>query len=204
MENLSLSYRIIKSAGLNFSEKEYGKITFAAVLKRGFKGLFNAVLLKYCMYSVIFSPLNYRKLRPMLWRWMGAKVGKDVFIGYEVWMDFNNAKLIEIGNNVHITNRCLLLCHQRDLSDLFQGQEYSRLPYEKKRIVLKDGCSIGMGTIILPGVTVGEGAIVGAGSLVVKDIPAWTIAVGHPAKVIKKIPVKSEHSRIPEIEHSYI
>ena len=42
--------------------------------------------------------------------------------------------------------------------------------------------------MIMPGVTVGEGAIVGAYSLVTKDIPAWTIAVGRPAKVVKHIP----------------
>ena len=44
----------------------------------------------------------------------------------------------------------------------------------------------------MPGVTVGEGAIVGAGSLVTKDIPAWTIATGRPARVVKKIPVREK------------
>ena len=39
----------------------------------------------------------------------------------------------------------------------------------------------------MPGVTVGEGAVVGAGSIVTKDIPAWSVAVGRPAKVIRQI-----------------
>lgn len=39
----------------------------------------------------------------------------------------------------------------------------------------------------MPGVTIGEGAVVGAGSLVTKDVPAWTIAAGTPAKVIKEL-----------------
>ena len=39
----------------------------------------------------------------------------------------------------------------------------------------------------MPGVTIGEGAVIGAGTLVTKDIPAWTIAIGRPAKVIKEI-----------------
>ena len=47
---------------------------------------------------------------------------------------------------------------------------------------------------MLPGVTIGEGAIVGAGSLVTKDIPAWTIATGRPAKVIKQIPIRENES----------
>jgi serine acetyltransferase len=45
------------------------------------------------------------------------------------------------------------------------------------------GCLLGIGTIVLGGVTVGEGAIIGAGSLVVKDIPAWTIDYGSPARL---------------------
>jgi acetyltransferase-like isoleucine patch superfamily enzyme len=46
---------------------------------------------------------------------------------------------------------------------------------------------IGMESLIMPGVTIGEGAIIGAYSLVTKDIPEWTIASGRPAKVIKQI-----------------
>jgi acetyltransferase-like isoleucine patch superfamily enzyme len=185
---LSFSYRLLKFLGLNFSEDEYGHISLWGAFKRGFRGLFNALLLKYCMYSVIFSPLNYRKLRPILWRWMGAKVGKNVFIGYEVWMDFNNTHLIEIRDGAHITNRCLLLCHQRDLSNYFVGDDSTKLSYKKGKIVIGKNAMIGMSTIIMPGVTIGEGAIVGAGSLVTKDIPAWTIATGRPAKVVKQIP----------------
>ena len=53
------------------------------------------------------------------------------------------------------------------------------------KIHLKRGCCIGMGTQIMPGVTIGEGSIVGVGSLVTNDIPDWCIAVGRPAKVVK-------------------
>ncbi len=185
---LSLSYRFLKLLGLNFSEEEYGHISFFRAFKRGFRGLINAILLKYCMYSVILSPLNYRKIRPILWRWMGAKVGKDCYIGYEVWVDMTNTHLVELEDHVHIANRCLLLCHQRDLSNYCIGDDYAKLGYKKEKIILKKGCLIGMDSMIMPGVTVGEGAIVGAGSLVTKDIPAWTIATGSPAKVVKQIP----------------
>ena len=187
MSKKTLTYRLLKKAGLNFSEEEYGQISFFAAVNRAVRGVKNAILLKYCMYSVIFTPLNYRFIRPRVWRWMGAKIGNNTFIGYEVWMDFNNAELIELEDNVHIANRCLLLCHQRDLSNYFIDSDYSKLPYHRKKIHLKKGCLIGMETMILPGVTIGEGAIVGAGSLVTKDIPAWSIASGRPAKVVKQI-----------------
>lgn len=187
MSKLSVSYRILKCFGLNFSEEEYGQVSLWEMIRSALKHIRNAILLKYCMYSVILSPLNYRKIRPILWRWMGAKVGKDCFIGYEVWVDMTNTELIEMEDHVHIANRCLLLCHQRDLSDYHIGDDYAKLGYHKRKIVLKKGCLIGMNSMVMPGVTIGEGAIVGAGSLVTKDIPAWTIATGRPAKVVKQI-----------------
>ncbi len=58
---------------------------------------------------------------------------------------------------------------------------------------------IGMTTMIMPGVNIGDGAIVGAGSLVTKDIPAWTIATGRPARVVKQITKRefeNEHSNV--------
>ena len=79
-----------------------------------------------------------------------------------------------------------------DLSDYHQGDDYAKLPYKTGEIHLGRGCSTGTGTIIMPGVSIGEGAIVGAGSLVTKDIPAWTIAAGRPAKVLKKIKEKEK------------
>jgi len=187
MTKLSFTYRLLRSLGLNFSEEEYGQISLWVMFISGLKHIRNSFLLKYCMYSVLLSPLNYRKIRPVLWRWMGAKVGKDCFIGYEVWVDMTNTHLIEMEDHVHIANRCLLLCHQRDLSDYHIGDDYAKLSYNKHKIVLKKGCLIGMNSMIMPGVTIGEGAIVGAGSLVTKDIPAWTIATGRPAKVVKEI-----------------
>lgn len=187
MATTSLTYRMLKLVGLNFSEDEYGQVSLWEMIKSALKHIRNAILLKYCMYSVILSPLNYRKIRPILWRWMGAKVGKDCFIGYEVWVDMTNTELIEMEDHVHIANRCLLLCHQRDLSDYHIGDDYAKLGYHKRKIVLKKGCLIGMNSMVMPGVTIGEGAIVGAGSLVTKDIPAWTIATGRPAKVVKQI-----------------
>ncbi len=55
-------------------------------------------------------------------------------------------------------------------------------------IHIKSKAWIGMNVLILKGVTIGEGAVIGAGSVVTKDIPAWTVAAGNPAKVVKNIP----------------
>ena len=183
----SFTYRLISKLGINLSSGEYKDITFMGAIKRGLSGYFKSFLLKYCMYSVVLSPLNYRLIRPYLWKKMGCKVGKKVFIGYGVWFDVNNAHLIEIGNNVHITNMCLLLCHQRDIDQYKVGDDSSVLPYIKDKIILEDGVMIGMNTTIMPGVRIGKGSIIGANSLVVRDIPSWVIAVGNPAKIIRNI-----------------
>ena len=186
----SLTYRFLKKLGLNFSEEEYGSISIVFLLKRLLKRYKNSILLKFSMFSIIFTPIAPRLLRPKLWKMMGCKVGVNVYIGYEVLVDGSYAELIELEDGVHIANRCTLLCHQRDLSNYYKGDDYSKLSYIKKNIRIKKGALIGTSSIILPGVTIGEGAIIGAGSLVTKDIPEWTIATGRPARVVKEIKEK--------------
>lgn len=125
--------------------------------------------------------------RAKYWKKCGAHIKGKVNIGYDVYFDASNAELITIEDGVWIASRCLILCHKRDASNYCVGDDYNKLPYVRKSIVLKKGCCIGMSSIIMPGVTVGEGAMIGAGSVVTKDVPAWTIAVGSPAKVVKQI-----------------
>ena len=125
--------------------------------------------------------------RPFRWRLVGCKVGKNVFMGYDIYFDVHNANLIHIEDDVQIASRSLILCHKRDLSTYAQGSDYYKLPYHKLPVKLKKGCVVGMGSIVMPGITIGEGSIVAAGSTVIKDVPQWTIVAGNPAKVIKKI-----------------
>ena len=68
---------------------------------------------------------------------------------------------------------------------LFNGELYKNKSIPEKVIIIGDGVWLGHGVIILPEVTIGNGAIIGAGSVVTKDIPAYAIAVGNPAKVIR-------------------
>lgn len=130
--------------------------------------------------------------RAKYWKRCGAHINGKVNIGYDVYFDAGNAQYIHIEDGVWIASRCIILCHKRNMTDYCIGDDYNKLPYLLNDVVLKKGCTIGMGTILMPGVTVGEGAIVGAGSVVVRDIPAWTIATGNPAKVIKQIRQRKE------------
>jgi len=135
--------------------------------------------------SVIAQFTFPAQITTMIHRMRGVHVGKGSKITRTVIVDESKPNLITIGKNVWITAGCQLLCHQRDLSHYEVGKPVMDLPLKYAPIVIKDGAHIGIGSIIMPGVTIGEGAVIGAGSVVTHDIPPYCVAVGVPAKVIK-------------------
>lgn len=94
--------------------------------------------------------------------------------------------LVKIGKNCHITDGVQFLTH--DYSVAVVNKLY---PDETVMVVdpieVKDNCFIGINAIILPGVTIGPNSIVGAGSVVNKDVPPNTVVAGNPAKVLRNI-----------------
>lgn len=114
-------------------------------------------------------------------------LGDNTFIGRNVTIsssESGNSPII-LGKDVMITERVLILSGNHNYSDITipinqQGEG------KQGEIIIEDNVWIGAGSIILTGVTIGEGSIVGAGSVVTKSIPEFSIAVGNPAKVIKK------------------
>jgi acetyltransferase-like isoleucine patch superfamily enzyme len=185
-KKLTLTFRMLRRLGFNYSEEAYGDVTLWSVICKFFHNIRMKRLSKMMDWAIL-EPFAPRKLRPRLMRKMGCHVGKGCFIGDNVRIDTSHADMITLEDGVSLAGGSRLLCHQRDFTDYHVGSDYNALGYSIKPIVLKKGCLIGMESFVLPGVTVGEGAIVGAGSLVTKDIPAWTVATGRPAKVIKQI-----------------
>ena len=118
---------------------------------------------------------------------MGVKIGKDVKLGYGIYLDVDGTSRLTINDNASIMAECLLLLHRRDLKTYRSGILQHDLPYLKLEIRIEENASIGMRSIILPGVTIGKGAVVGAGSVVTKDVPPYTVVVGNPAKAIRTI-----------------
>lgn len=113
-------------------------------------------------------------------KWGGVKLtGSEYYIGRNVIFDTLCPERIRIDDNVHITSGCVLLTHYLDTS-------YCGIKWEYGDIHICKNAFIGMNTIICKPCTIGEGAIVGAGSVVTKDIPANEIWGGNPAKFIKK------------------
>lgn len=199
-KKLSFMFRVLRGLGFNYSEEAYGNVSLWDVVKRVHKTYRDSFLLKFVMNSWLLSPFLPRRVRPWVMKRIGCHVGKGCFIGDNVRIDAGHSDMITLEDSVSVAGGTRLLCHQRDFTDYYVGSDYMKLGYIVKPIVLKKGCLIGMESFVMPGVTVGEGAIVGAGSLVTKDVPAWTIATGRPAKVVKQIPEKertnNEHSDI--------
>lgn len=186
-KKLSTTYKLLRALGFNYSEEEYGDVSLWRVIRQFFRNI-HLKHLEKMLDRFYLEPFAPRKLRPILIRKMGCHVGKNTFFGDYVRMDTSYADMIYIGDYTHITSGCRLLCHQRDLTGYCVGDNAADLGYRTGEIHIGKGVMVGMETIIMPGVTIGDGAIIGAGSIVTKDIPAWTIATGRPAKVVKEIP----------------
>lgn len=191
-KQLSTTFRLLRFLGFNYSEEEYGDVSLWRVIKQFFGNIHRKRLEKMMDWAIL-DPFLPRKLRPAILRKLGCHVGKNAFIGDYVRVDLQHANMIYIGEYAHITSGCRLLCHQRDLSNYRVGDNAALCGYRKGEIHIGKGVMVGMESTIMPGVTIGDGAIIGAGSLVVKDIPAWTVAMGVPAKVVKTIPEKENN-----------
>ena len=109
--------------------------------------------------------------------------GKNVKIGKRVTV-MNNSLFMSAGG-ITIEDDVLVAANAQLISNNHDPEEHAILTC--KPVVLKRNCWIGAGATILPGVTVGENAIVGAGAVVTKDVEPNTVVGGIPAKLIKRL-----------------
>jgi acetyltransferase-like isoleucine patch superfamily enzyme len=117
---------------------------------------------------IAFHVPGAKTLRVRLHRWRGVKIGKNVWIGYQALLETSRPNLIQIGDNVIISVRATLIAHFRGPSG----------------ILIENDAFIGPGVIILPNVTIGQGSVVAAGSVVSASVPAMTVVQGNPARPI--------------------
>ncbi len=135
-----------------------------------------------CLTLANFCPFVSGRLA--LYRLMGIRIGRDVFIGYNVEFDTNYSELIEIGNHVTISHRCIIASH---MATSVNTPLVALYPRKAAAVKICDGAWLCVGAVVLPGVTVGENAVVAAGAVVSRDVPPNTLAAGVPAMPVKNL-----------------
>lgn len=93
---------------------------------------------------------------------------------------------IEIGNHVLIAPHCALLNRGEHSYNMIGETIFTAPRSRSEKIIIGDDVWIGFGSIILGGLTIGEGAVIAAGSLVLNNVPPYSVVAGSPAKVIKQ------------------
>ncbi|MFZ0597968.1 MAG: DapH/DapD/GlmU-related protein, partial [Flavobacterium sp.] len=116
------------------------------------------------------------------------KIGENVQINDYVHIGAVGS--ITIGNNVLMASKIYISDHNHGSYDDISSDHPMSIPIERqsicKPVIIDDNVWIGESVCILPGVTIGKGCVIGALSVVTKDIPDYSIAAGNPAKVVKK------------------
>lgn len=119
----------------------------------------------------------------------GQKLNPKLIIGENVLMGRNTTVLcadsVIIGDNAMFASYCFISDENHGIN-LSSGIRYECQKIETKPVLIGKNCWIGEKVVVLPGVAIGDNTIIGAGSIVTKSIPANVIAVGNPARVVKK------------------
>lgn len=114
-------------------------------------------------------------------------IGNNVSINQDCHLGAINR--IEIGDNVLIASKVYIADHSHGRVEACEldTAPNERLLWSKGAVVIQDNVWIGENVSILPGVTIGRGAIIGANAVVTRSIPAYAVAAGNPARVIKQV-----------------
>jgi putative colanic acid biosynthesis acetyltransferase WcaF len=169
------------------AKKDTVKVTFN--LKRSYRKLAGRLLWNF-IWGLLFrwSPVPFHGWRSFLLRLFGAKIGKKVLVypSVTVWYPWNLVVgdgsclgRCVIGTNVVVSQYSYLCTAGHNISDIKFG-------LLSKPIQIEDNAWIAADAFIGPGVVVENGAVVGARAAVFKNVKAWTVVGGNPAKFIKK------------------
>lgn len=110
------------------------------------------------------------------------KIGNNCYIGKDVMLDIKGG--IELQDNVTISYGATLISHVDVGASPLKDLGFDIM---NQKVILEQGCYIGANAVVLHGIIVGECAVVGAGSVVAKDVLPYTVVAGVPARLVRKI-----------------
>ena len=119
----------------------------------------------------------------VLHRIRGVRMGRDCFIDPSATLETAYPENITLGNDVRVTVGAIIMTHIKAPNYL---REKGIMPLVIKPVRLEDHCFIGVNAVVMPGVTVGRGSVVNSGSVVVSNVPPFTMVGGNPARVVKR------------------
>ncbi len=117
-------------------------------------------------------------------------IGDDTWIGQDCFIHGGGG--VTIGDAVGIAPCVKILSSYHEEEDLDKPLIFCDTLFGK--VIIEDGCDIGIGSTILPGKTIGKGSIIGAGSVVTKDVEPFMVVAGNPARAIRRRVGKNEAS----------
>ena len=155
--------------------------------------------------AALYSP-GGDTIRPMLHRRRGVKIGRRTWVGFDTLIEPSYPHRVEIGDRVAIGIRVLILAHFAHLGR--NRESASGELDERVSVRIEDDVFIGPGAIIMPNVTIGQGAVVTSGSVVTRSVAPLTMVQGNPAQPIARCgvplgldtPVKEFYARLTPIE----
>jgi acetyltransferase-like isoleucine patch superfamily enzyme len=141
-------------------------------------------IINICLFRIsFFCPSNSFRIKCHKWR--GVNIGGNVYIGTQCSIDNAYPEYVYIEDNVSIASECLIIAHSNPYSHF----QYVT-PAQVAPVIIKQGAWICVRSVILSGVTIGENAVISAGSLISSDVPARSVASGNPAQIIaRNLPV---------------
>ena len=145
--------------------------------------MFRSILKK--LIKAIIPLIPFLQIRITLLKLIGYKIGKDVYIppDFKISDLKNRRENVVLGDRVSIGPSVLFVTD----SSPNNSKLIKIFPLISGTIIIEDDAWLGANVIILPNVRIGKCSVIGTGSVVTKDIPPYSIAVGIPAKVIKTI-----------------
>ena len=142
-----------------------------------------AVLNRFLHCMARYCPM-FPAMRVWLHRLRGVQIGKCVFIGTEVFIDDAEPDLVCIEDDVTIIARASLIAHAYYPEHL---QKHLGDAGKRRGVTIKRGAYVGFGAIILPGVTIGEETVIGAGTVVSKEVPPRTLVMGAKGRLVRRL-----------------